>query len=270
MHNDSGRVHERRPKGIPAMRTELQRQTARLNGAKSRGPITAAGKLRSSKNACRHGLYSRHVFTAPASEPLKPPSPAPSPAVPSPDTSFATAERRAWLDCLRAAELESQFLSEEIARQRSLDPAASRPILLARAHKRLCETSVMQALYRLNSSALRNWETAAQQLNFGETNPAISMISQPHLTLIPDAKPSETRTAAPKNNSRETNPAAVRAPHSALPHDPNRRFSTTTHRDTPGLRLHTRQRLFPPAQSPETRSKALSSELQSMVLAGKG
>ncbi len=49
--------------------TPRQQAASRANGAKSRGPKTAAGKRRSSRNGCKHNLYSRVAPMPPADDP---------------------------------------------------------------------------------------------------------------------------------------------------------------------------------------------------------
>ena len=50
------------------MRTQAQIEASRANGAKTRGPITPAGKRRSSRNATTHGLLATTFVTEGESE----------------------------------------------------------------------------------------------------------------------------------------------------------------------------------------------------------
>src|SRR5260370_36758296 len=47
------------------MASQLKSETSRLNGAKSRGPVTSAGREKSSQNALRHGAASTGVNVLP-------------------------------------------------------------------------------------------------------------------------------------------------------------------------------------------------------------
>lgn len=53
---------------LPRPRSEAQRLASRLNGARSRGPVTAEGRARASRNAFRHGLRAATLL-APGEDP---------------------------------------------------------------------------------------------------------------------------------------------------------------------------------------------------------
>ena len=229
------------------MRTELQRQTSRLNGAKSRGPRTAAGKARSSQNACRHGLYSRRILSEEVRQTLK--LPLPSEPLPESLTPAEMDYRLADREFMHVTALETRIFTEEIERQRALHPEESGDSLLARAWRHFShETGIMEALFRLQSAASRHLEEAAWRLkqewaqsdiertagrrcaqsNNAATNAATALhpgepcahlqIRGTNPTVSPDAPSNpcnrHTGCATPvaKNEFRGTNPAPSGAP----------------------------------------------------------
>jgi hypothetical protein len=56
---------------LPQPRTPAQAEAARVNGACSRGPVTAEGKARSALNGVRHGLCSPRFFLLPDEDPAE-------------------------------------------------------------------------------------------------------------------------------------------------------------------------------------------------------
>ena len=56
---------------MPASPSLAQSEASRLNGARSAGPVTAAGKARSALNGVRHGLSGRTFFLLPDEDPAE-------------------------------------------------------------------------------------------------------------------------------------------------------------------------------------------------------
>ena len=191
------------------MRTELQRQTARLNGARSRGPRTAAGKLRSSQNACRHGLYSRRVLSKLLRE--IPASSAQSAPPPQFSTPAEAAYHLACVEYMQIFALENRLLAEEIDRLRTLHPGESADRLLGRAWRSLSgETAASAqpangAVARAQSNSGARSKRAARSNNVIEALWRLQSSASSRLGL---AMQYLVRSARPeKHVFRETNPA---------------------------------------------------------------
>jgi hypothetical protein len=55
----------------PRHRTPAQAEASRRNGARSKGPVTAAGKARASRNALKHGLAAQHHLVVAGEDPAE-------------------------------------------------------------------------------------------------------------------------------------------------------------------------------------------------------
>src|SRR5580658_1245620 len=101
------------------MRTARQREASRINGARSRGPVTSIGRQTSSRNSRRHGLYAQDIPTAlPSAEfsALRDELEAQYPAPNSPNSEYERLLQRALdahRDCMRIVFLETRIMREE-------------------------------------------------------------------------------------------------------------------------------------------------------------
>jgi len=146
--------------------SERRARTARINGAKSRGPITAVGKARSARNAVKHGLRSAGIFL----EELPPDFAEESrqlidsmnPATPlERDLAQDIALAAHRLD--RIARLEAAAFNAEIARL----PGLSRDETLATAFHRLAENGTLSTLLRYHTAEDNRWSRAFNQFMDG-------------------------------------------------------------------------------------------------------
>jgi len=135
---------------------------SRINGAKSRGPVTDAGRQKSSRNSRRHCLYAKNI-----DDDIQVSSPVSDPQSPASELDLLEqAALDAHRDRMRIVFLETRIMTEEIARQRLIHPAESEIMLQAFAFSRLAdETGTMHALYRCEGVAMRRWERAVQRLD---------------------------------------------------------------------------------------------------------
>jgi hypothetical protein len=149
------------------MRTARQREASRINGARSRGPVTSIGKQKSSRNSRRHGLYAKDFPAAPPSGEL-------SALHDQLEANSPNSEYERLLQCtldahrdrMRIVSLETRIMTEEIDRQRLLHPEESEVSLAALAFRRLAnETGTIDALYRFEGVTMRRHERAQRNLD---------------------------------------------------------------------------------------------------------
>jgi hypothetical protein len=180
------------------MRTQRQIEASRINGAKSRGPVTHAGRLKSSRNSRRHCLYARDIPACSTPAPIPEPEAAPL-ATQSPSDFLTQAALSAYEGLKRIWDLETRILNEEAARQRLIHPSETETTILAFAYGRLAdETGTMHALYRFEGVALRRWHRALDRIDrWNSRQPAAFFTAQ-----------------IEKNEIRETNP--TRSPETAF------------------------------------------------------
>src|SRR5579872_2240638 len=133
------------------MASQLKSETSRLNGAGSRGPVTSAGREKSSQNALRHGGASTRGIVLPCESPeeyrklhatylstYKPEG--------ADETALVAEMAESRWRMLRLDAIEADMLVAEMSRLKSKPAAAGAARLLTRAFCSLADKSKGLAL----------------------------------------------------------------------------------------------------------------------------
>jgi hypothetical protein len=199
------------------MSSKNKSTTARANGAKSRGPVTPAGRARSSQNATRHGLATRTAALPPASVVLPDESRADfqrlldsyldqfSPAGPV-EVELVEAMVSARWRLRRIAEIETAMLGNEIALQTEriddefaqLDLAPEPIDRVAYVFKHLAYGQSLSLLIRYEGALTRSYSRAFKQLQILQSARARVQPNEPK----PAASPQITAPPRPQNPHR--------------------------------------------------------------------
>ena len=164
-------------------------ESARLNGAKSKGPVTAEGKAKSSRNAMKHGLNSRLVvlenedpeefakLRAGYFQSWRPTTAAQAQLV---EELAATSWRQK-----RVTQLETELFDEQLSSLECADFA------VAKAFKQLCDDGRMSLLLRYQGQLSRLFDRVFKELMIlqkaqrNEPNlPAVGPGFQPEADLL--------------------------------------------------------------------------------------
>ena len=207
--------------------TDKQLQAARINGAKSHGPVTAEGKARSSRNAIKHGLNSdvlvlehedRQAFEQLRESYMDDSHPANQSQADLVETMVAARWRMN-----RVFMMEGQMLEKEMAIQQKEVAKRFHEISsegrLACAFETLSQGKTLSLYLRYEAQINRTYERAfkqLQQLQSRERERAEEIPNEPKpILILPDPRPSAPISDPPN----EPEPPSIPEPTPDLPRE---------------------------------------------------